>query len=67
MKNNDLLKTTDNSRIYKFAQRRTNGCSFCRRNRRCNATKRNRKPYRNWKNYRKYQYKDVNNCAYIQM
>ena len=59
MKVNKILKETSNSRVYMMAQRQHNGCPFCKKSRGCNYVRIGWKNKRNWKHYRKTQYKPV--------
>ena len=56
MKNRDLIKHTNNSRVYKMTVREEIlGCPICSPNKGCN---RNRNTdYKSWKTYRKTQWK----------
>lgn len=62
MKAKLIMKSTDNSRVYKIAYRYhldsyEGVCSYCPPNKGCNAW-RKRRPYKNWKRIRKTQWKN---------
>ena len=63
MKTKDILKTTTNSRYYKMMlkwDRENQGkinCSYCPYHGGENGHRHNHRDYKNWKKYRKHQYK----------